>query len=594
MKMKKILSENKKICRILMLLCLILFFGLVYIPVNVTPVHADSKETDSLPIIVRGDYVKDHVISCKYGLINHDGEVILKPVYDSIDDFSDGLAKIKKGGKYGYVNADGEVVAKPVYTKGSQFNDGYAVVKKKGKWGIINEKGEEVVKPIYDMINSGTGDDDGANRGSNIELSLEYLSEPVFSNGLVPVEKDGKWGFVNTKGKVVIKFIYEDARPFSEGLAAVYNGDKWGYINKKGKWVIKPAFSSAYNFSDGFAEVFKKATADSKWDTNHLINKKGKVIAETGNNFSDGLNVVMKNGKYGYINTKGKVVIACKYENALSFSNGVAMVEKDGKWGLINKKGKTVIKCKYDFNTVDEFDEDGFATVEKNGKYGFVNAKERLIVKPVYDSVSDFSNGFAIVIKNGKWGLIDTKGKTIVKPGTYSFKRLYAYPTHWAGVFSCATMSAVGVKADFSDGLLAVKKGGKWGFINAEGKIVIKPVYDYVYAFSEGLAAVKQNGKWGFINTKGEMVIEPVYDDPIDNEYSSWSGNVLNLDMKFSNGVAMVCKEEELFYINTKGEVLYSSLFPPEGLSYDHLIDPDCSAYDREDWAAYGYTAFSK
>ncbi|MEP6796092.1 MAG: WG repeat-containing protein [Saprospiraceae bacterium] len=42
--------------------------------------------------------------------------------------------------------------------------------------------------------------------------------------------------------------------------------------------------------------------------------------------------------------------------------------------------------------------------------------------------------------------------------------------------------------------------GSKWGFLNKEGKVVIKPVYDDVGLFSEGLVAVNQKGLWGYIN----------------------------------------------------------------------------------------------
>lgn len=48
---------------------------------------------------------------------------------------------------------------------------------------------------------------------------------------------------------------------------------------------------------------------------------------------------------------------------------------------------------------------------------------------------------------------------------------------------------------DFSEGFAAVKKAGKWGFINKEGKNVIPCQYDKVASFREGLVAVVKNGK---------------------------------------------------------------------------------------------------
>jgi len=55
--------------------------------------------------------------------------------------------------------------------------------------------------------------------------------------------------------------------------------------------------------------------------------------------FSDGLALVKKDGKFGYINAKGQVVIPFEYSYATSFSGGMATVKKDGKLGTIDKTG---------------------------------------------------------------------------------------------------------------------------------------------------------------------------------------------------------------------------------------------------------------
>ena len=65
--------------------------------------------------------------------------------------------------------------------------------------------------------------------------------------------------------------------------------------------------------------------------------------------------------------------------------------------------------------------------------------------------------------------------------------------------------------APFGEKLIAVKKDGKWGFMNVSGKMAIKATYDRTYNFSNGLAAVKKNGKWGFINKNGKEVIKPQF-----------------------------------------------------------------------------------
>lgn len=69
--------------------------------------------------------------------------------------------------------------------------------------------------------------------------------------------------------------------------------------------------------------------------------------------------------------------------------------------------------------------------------------------------------------------------------------------------------------------------------------------YDELYPFSEGLAAVKKNEKFGFINTKGELVI------PCQYQYAG----------SFKEGLACVVKDEEdnnISFIDAKGEILHT------------------------------------
>src|ERR1041384_2177978 len=71
------------------------------------------------------------------------------------------------------------------------------------------------------------------------------------TQNLYPVEKDGKWGYIDATGKLVIQPQYDCTFPFSEGLAAVCVGNKIGYIDTAGKLIIQPQYDFAYPFSDG-------------------------------------------------------------------------------------------------------------------------------------------------------------------------------------------------------------------------------------------------------------------------------------------------------------------------------------------------------
>lgn len=75
-----------------------------------------------------------------------------------------------------------------------------------------------------------------------------------FSEGLAAVLqpitglRDGRWGFIDAHGTMVIRPGYDQVRPFTKGLAAALRNGKWGYIDTKGHWVIEPLYDQASNF----------------------------------------------------------------------------------------------------------------------------------------------------------------------------------------------------------------------------------------------------------------------------------------------------------------------------------------------------------
>ncbi|MGQ0540656.1 MAG: WG repeat-containing protein [Blastocatellia bacterium] len=139
------------------------------------------------------------------------------------------------------------------------------------------------------------------------------------------VREDGKYGYIDKTGKVVIKPQFENTMGFNEGLAATRLNGKYGYIDLKGNWAIKPQFDFTYMFSQGLAmvEIDKK----SAW-----IDKKGKIVIQpqalekTATGFKEGRLAVKRGGKWGYIDMTGRMVIEPQFNEAKEFSGGVAQV----------------------------------------------------------------------------------------------------------------------------------------------------------------------------------------------------------------------------------------------------------------------------
>src|SRR5262249_31608421 len=143
-------------------------------------------------------------------------------------------------------------------------------------------------------------------------------------SGLFLIEKGGRYGYMNRSGEIKIPPQFDQAGTFSDGLAAVAVGSRAGFIDDNGKFAINPQFDSASPFSEDMAAV----RIGNDWG---FIDKTGKVVipAQYQNpgvvpmQFSQGL-VAVNHGRgtpVGYIDKRGRTVIAPQFDYALPFSD---------------------------------------------------------------------------------------------------------------------------------------------------------------------------------------------------------------------------------------------------------------------------------
>lgn len=185
------------------------------------------------------------------------------------------------------------------------------------------------------------------------------MAQKQSNNLFLIVNDDGNlYGFMNSKGTIIVKPQYVNANEFSEGMAAVAVQDddynfNWGFVNHTGKLVIPAIYTEVSNFSDGVAF----AKLDGKW---LLIDKNGKTVAKCNelddysyisvSDFHEGMAVFMVDEKYGYVNKQGKIAIRPSFEFAKDFKDGLAgavvMTEKEDvtiyRIGYIDKSGNFV------------------------------------------------------------------------------------------------------------------------------------------------------------------------------------------------------------------------------------------------------------
>lgn len=173
------------------------------------------------------------------------------------------LYPFEQGDLWGYKNAAGAVVIAPKYLSAGEFSDtGIATVADGSGWAIINQKGGILLRPYV------------------FENGADYFVE-----GLARFVKNGKFGFFDESGKVVIPPRFDFVEPFHEGLAAfcagcvqepqgenrVLRGGKWGYLNRNGKVVIPAIYDEVRAFEKNRGRV----RSGAEWQT---LDAKGRTV----------------------------------------------------------------------------------------------------------------------------------------------------------------------------------------------------------------------------------------------------------------------------------------------------------------------------
>lgn len=176
----------------------------------------------------------------------------------------------------------------------------------------------------------------------------------------------------------------------------------------------------------------------------------------------------------------------------------------------------------------DAFDKEfseGLAAVEKDAKAGFVDKYWRLVIPPVYDFVFPFNGGQVLAKRDGKWFFINRSGKRVAGLACDEVidanKDYSIIGVKTNGKYSLITKTGKLIKTfpyesaskEFQVGLWAMKSGGKWGFVDMSGKVVIPYRYEASQYFKDGYAAVKENGKWGFVDRQGRIAVPLEYEN---------------------------------------------------------------------------------
>ena len=257
----------------------------------------------------------------KYGIIDYNGKIVIKPKYDSIvaiRNSSDFVATSK--------DSDGETVQTYI-----NYND-FSVESSYRKYNTLR----------YEYLWNATDNSAVFVQNDNGEIYKDDLKAalPESVRGVKDVDGeyvgDGTYGlYIN--GKNIMGMIYSGAGCFSNGMAAFKSNGVWGYIDSNGKTVLPFGYDAVKGYSAFGGE-------DTPYES------------------YDGYVTVTKDGKFGVFTNEGKAVTDMSYEGATPVVGGRAYILKDGKWGLASFGDSSDATARTDVTTATKPEE---TTTEK-------------------------------------------------------------------------------------------------------------------------------------------------------------------------------------------------------------------------------------
>ncbi len=332
-------------------------------------------------------------------------------------------------------------------------------------------------------------------------LLLNSCDKPLhysMNNKVLPIHKDGKYGFIDPRGNLLIDYKYDEPLEFYDEYAIVKEDSKYGIINMHGDFVLEPGYSEILyitrypkklevsNFEiidDSIRYIFCANTKELVKTNFHHFRywKNQKFIAQNDSN------------KDGVISFYGDTIFPFKYRDIESLDSNSTKYEPIH---FFSKKINT-----------------DYAITENDGKEGIIHISGREIIPTKYDKIGSFVDNLAIVINNNKLGVIDTSGKEIIEckydniQGDWNLRILYLRNMFFL--------------TNNGNNPILARLGDYWGYINLKGETVIDFQFEEGHTFYDGITSVKKNGKWGVIDFSGKTIIPFIYDDagsPADNK----------------------------------------------------------------------------
>lgn len=347
----------------------------------------------------------------KYGIINLSGKEILPLEYDEILPTL-GIKnsyKIEKNGKYGIANSEGKVVIEPTYLDieviGEDNKSGYIVKDESGKYGVVDYSNNIILPIKYEAVSKVHTSDLYVITENSQQKLVKQDGTEVLTSGFDEIkyilsnEEDGiiytknnKYGVMNLQGQTIIEPEYNSLKEAKSGMFIAKVGEKYGVISNTKEEKLAINYSSITYNSKSNIYIAEDEKLNSYIFNGNLEQKLTGILIEF--NVDKGYIKMRDDESYKYYNLKFEE----KQESDIFPNRTLFLSKKDGKYGFVDKTGKVIVDYNYD-DAIEQNDY-GFAAIKKDGKWGCVNSKGTVIQEPTYNL-----DDYLLIDFIGRWHL---------------------------------------------------------------------------------------------------------------------------------------------------------------------------------------------
>ena len=287
-------------------------------------VHKYGKALTPLEYDIARDFKKGYAIVSKkekYGLINTAGIFLLNPVFSELNFLNDSLLKASNDAEHwGIINVSGDTILPFHFDAISEFNEHRALVSKNEKCGYVNEHGQIVIPVTF-------------------SYSSVLLTTAQFENGYALLKQKNRSVIIDSSGRVLKFPGYDDYKRPSQGLIPVQKNKKWGFINEKGKLKIPCKYESVESFEDTLAIIKQNGAVG-------LIDTSGVVFIQPL--YQDLILMkrairVKDNNQWGLLSRNGILYVSCQYAKVEFLTPDIAQARNENGFTYINLRTGKII-----------------------------------------------------------------------------------------------------------------------------------------------------------------------------------------------------------------------------------------------------------